>query len=48
MGERAAAFLLLSICGHAAFLHLPVHGQNRGVTGPRPFFTSRFVAKTEG
>ena len=35
-GERSQAFLYLSVCG-----------QNRGVKGPRPSFTSRFVAKTE-
>ena len=34
----------------AAFLHLSVCGQNRGMKGPRPrpSFTTRLVAKTEG
>ena len=31
----------------AAFLHLRVCGQNRGVKGARPSFTFRIVAKTE-
>ena len=31
----------------AAFLHLSVCGQNGGVKGAWPSFTSRFVAKTE-
>ena len=35
-GERAAAFLHLSVCG-----------QNQKAKGPRPSFTSRFVAKTK-
>ena len=37
MGERSAAFRHISVCG-----------QNRGVKGARPSFTSRFVAKTKG
>ena len=31
----------------AAFLHLSVCGQDRGVKGERPFFLSRFMAKIE-